>query len=470
MWYNGPILFQGAITMNDTIAAIATGPVRSAIGILRLSGPEAIQAADRVFRPAAGLPLSQRPDRQLVYGALYGADGAVADHCLATVTRGPGSYTGEDTAELQCHGSPTVLAMGLEALFAQGVRQAGPGEFTRRAFLNGRLDLTQAEAVIDLIDAQTQEAARQAAGQLGGALSGRVARIYDGLVDLMAHFHAVLDYPDEDIEPFEAAEIRAALARAGDELEALLATFRRGRQLTEGVPCALVGRPNAGKSTLFNALLGYDRAIVTPVPGTTRDTVEERVRLGGVLLRLVDTAGLRETADPVERLGVARSRAAMERAALILVLWDGSVPAEAEDRVLLAQARALAPTVLVRTKGDLPAAPVSPLDRDPMPPVVEVSAATGQGLDRLEAAVAALFPPEREAPAGELLTNARQAEAAGRALQAVNRAGDALAAGMTPDGVLTDVEEALSALGELTGRTLREDIIDRIFQRFCVGK
>ena len=414
--------------------------------------------------------MSRRPDRLLVYGTLRGGDGTVIDHCLATVTRGPGSYTGEDTAELQCHGSPTVLAMGLEALFARGVRQAGPGEFTRRAFLNGRMDLAQAEAVIDLIDAQTREAARQAAGQLGGALSGRVDGIYDTLVDLMAHFHAVLDYPDEDIEPFEAEEMSRTLDRAGTELKALLDTFHRGRQLVDGVPCAIVGRPNAGKSTLFNALVGYDRAIVTDIPGTTRDTVEERVRLGGVLLRLIDTAGLRETEDRVERLGVERSRAALERAELILVLWDSSAELEEEDTTLLARAMELAPTILVRTKQDLPSASVPSLNLDPMAPTVEVSTVTGQGLDELERAVAALFPPEREAPPGELLTNARQAEAVGRAAGAVARASAALTAGMTPDAVLTDVEEAMSALGELTGRTLREDITSRIFERFCVGK
>ena len=456
--------------MNDTIGAIATGSGRAAIGILRLSGPEAIRAVDQVFRPAAGLPMSQRPDRQLVYGILYGADGEAIGHCLATVTRGPGSYTGEDTAELQCHGAPTVLAMGLEALFAQGVRQAGPGEFTKRAFLNGRMDLTQAEAVIDLIDAQTQEAARQAAGQLGGALSGRIGKIYDRLVDLMAHFHAVLDYPDEDIDPFEAEELAQTLAETAAGLSGLLATFRRGRQLVDGVPCAIVGRPNAGKSTLFNALVGYDRAIVTEIPGTTRDTVEERVRLGGVLLRLIDTAGLRDTEDRVEQLGVERSRAAMERAELILVLWDGSVPATEEDAGLLIQAMELAPTILVHTKGDLPCSPVPFLNLDPMPSAVTVSAAAGTGLDELEEAVAALFPPERAAPAGELLTNARQAEAVGRAARAVERAAEGLNLGMTPDAVLTDVEEAMSALGEVTGRTLREDITTRIFERFCVGK
>ena len=456
--------------MSQTIAAIATPPAPSAISILRLSGDGAIEAAAAVFRPAGGKSLAEYESRRLVYGTLLGPDGAPIDQALATISRAPRSYTGEDTAEFQCHGSPAVLQLGLEALFAQGVRQAGPGEFTRRAFLNGKLDLTQAEAVADLIDAETPAAVRQAAGQLSGALGRRVGAIYDGLVDLMAHFHAVLDYPDEDIDPFRADTIRAGLEEARAGLSALLATYERGRYIAGGVPCVLVGRPNAGKSSLLNALVGYDRAIVTDVPGTTRDTVEARCRLGGVVLKLIDTAGLRDTEDKVERIGVERSRAAMEGAALILVLWDGSVPPVEEDGALLERAAKLAPTILVHTKADLPSAPVPFVNLDPLPPTVTVSAKTGQGLDELAEAVAALFPTGGAEAAGELLTNARQAEAARRALAGVERAGESLAAGITPDALLTDVEEALSALGELTGASVREDVTARIFQRFCVGK
>ncbi|WP_291258211.1 tRNA uridine-5-carboxymethylaminomethyl(34) synthesis GTPase MnmE [Flavonifractor sp.] len=456
--------------MSQTIAAIATPPAPSAIGILRLSGDGAIEAAAAVFRPAGGKSLAEYESRRLVYGTLLGPDGAPIDQALATISRAPRSYTGEDTAEFQCHGSPAVLQLGLEALLAQGVRQAGPGEFTRRAFLNGKLDLTQAEAVADLIDAETPAAVRQAAGQLSGALGRRVGAIYDGLVDLMAHFHAVLDYPDEDIDPFRADTIRAGLEEARAGLSALLATYERGRYIAGGVPCVLVGRPNAGKSSLLNALVGYDRAIVTDVPGTTRDTVEARCRLGGVVLKLIDTAGLRDTEDKVERIGVERSRAAMEGAALILVLWDGSVPPVEEDGALLERAAKLAPTILVHTKADLPSAPVPFVNLDPLPPTVTVSAKTGQGLDELAEAVAALFPTGGAEAAGELLTNARQAEAARRALAGVERAGESLAAGITPDALLTDVEEALSALGELTGASVREDVTARIFQRFCVGK
>ena len=456
--------------MSEPIAAIATGAVRSAIGILRLSGEGCIQALSALFQPDDGRRLEDHPPRRLILGRLRDGEGRVLDHCLATLSRAPHSYTGEDTAELQCHGSPAVLHAALDALSGLGVRQARPGEFTRRAFLNGRMDLTQAEAVIDLIDAQTAAAARSAAGQLAGAISRRIDGVYQPLVDLLAHFHAVLDYPDEDIDPFEAREIARTVAAAEGQLAALLSTVRRGRQLTRGVACAIVGRPNAGKSSLLNALVGYDRAIVPDIPGTTRDTVEESVTLGGTLLRLIDTAGLRDSGDPVERLGVERSRAAMEAAELILVLVDGSAPFEEEDAGLLARAMELAPTILVITKADLPSGPVPFLNLPQLPPQVSLSARTGAGLDELEQAVAALFPPEAGLEDGAMLTNARQTEAAERAARALASARAGLESGMTPDAVLTDVEEALSALGEITGKTVREDVTARIFERFCVGK
>lgn len=458
--------------MPDTIAALATAPAAAAIGILRLSGPEAIAVLDRVFTPEHGGAMSARPDRLLVYGTLHDSRGKAIDRCLATVSRGPHSYTGEDTAEVQCHGSPAALSLGLEALFAAGARQALAGEFTRRALLNGRMDLTRAEAVADLIHAESTGAVYQAAGQLGGALSRVIEGIYDRLTDLMAHFHAVLDYPDEDIEPLEASEMAGTLEETARSLARLQATYRRGRALNEGVACAIVGRPNAGKSTLFNALVGYERAIVTPIPGTTRDTVEETVTLGQVRLRLIDTAGLRESGDAVERLGVERSRQAMERAELTLVLAGGDGPWLAEDEALLRAALAHGKTVLVRTKADLPAwgEGWQEVLEGGAAPAVTVCARTGEGLEALEAAVDALFPEPEGLEAGQLLTNLRQAQAAERAEQAVRRAAEGLAAGVTPDAVLLDVEAALSALGELTGRTVREDIVARVFERFCVGK
>ena len=456
--------------MTDTIAAISTGSVLAGIGVLRLSGPDALAVADKVFTPAHGAPMSARPDRLLVYGTLHDAAGNVLDICLCTVSRGPHSYTGEDTAELQCHGSPTVLREGLEALFAAGARQARAGEFTKRAFLNGCLDLSQAEAVIDLIHAETAEAAKNAAGQLGGAISRKTDAVYGALAAISAHYHAVIDYPDEDIPDFRLAAYEADLAAAEASLKALLDSFSRGRVLTGGVPTAIVGRPNAGKSSLLNALLGYERAIVTDIPGTTRDTISERVRFGGTLLRLTDTAGLRDTADAIEALGVERSRAALAEAGLVFVLSDATGALTQEDIALLRAAKAVAPTLLLRTKCDLGETPYAlPEDLADIP-AVAVSTVTLAGFDALEARVAAYFPADRGEAAGEILTNARQADAVSRALQSVAAARAAMADGMPPDAVLTESEAAMAALGELTGKTVRDDVTEQIFARFCVGK
>ena len=310
--------------MADKIAAVATGHARTGIGILRLSGDGCIEAAGTVFRPRSGQTLAALPDRKLALGTLYDVQGRELDHCMAFISRAPHSYTGEDTAEIQCHGSPAALAAGLEALFAAGFRQARPGEFTRRAFLNGRMDLTQAEAVIDLIDAETADAAANAAGQIAGAIRRKIDPIYDSWVDICAHFHAVLDYPDEDIDPFELTQFAGQLDEDAKALNCLLATCHRGRIVKDGLSAVILGSPNAGKSSLLNCLAGFDRVIVTDIPGTTRDAVEQTVRLGRHLLRLLDTAGIRKTDDQIERMGVERSLAAAQEADLALFVVDGS--------------------------------------------------------------------------------------------------------------------------------------------------
>ena len=459
----------------DTIAAIATGSAPTAIGVIRVSGPETDAVVSRVFRPKCAKPFPALEPRRLFLGALTDRAGRTLDSGMAVRFPGPASYTGEDCAELHCHGSPAAMGEILSALFAAGARQARPGEFTRRAFLNGKLELTQAEAVIDLIDAQTPAAARNAAAQLDGALARPVGQVYDALTALASQFYAVVDYPDEDIEDLDRAKLEDTLHRADGTLTRLLDTCGRGRVLRQGVPTAIVGLPNAGKSSLLNALAGYDRAIVTSVPGTTRDTVEESVLCGGVLLRLTDTAGIRETDDAVERLGVERSRSAAQRAELVLAVADGSAPLAPENEAVFALAARCPRWVLVWSKADLAAGPRPAKAWTPPPGLsapaaeVAVSSVTGEGLDRLEDAVRALFPAG-EAPAGQILTNARQSEAVSRARDAVRRALEALECGMTPDVILTDAEEAMNALGELTGRTAREDIVSDIFSRFCVGK
>lgn len=451
------------MTPVDTIAAIATGSVLAAIGIIRVSGPEAIDVLDRVFVPAAGGKMAERADRKLVYGRLLDRNGETLDLCLATVSRGSSSYTGEDTAELQCHGSPTVLREGLLSLFAAGARQARAGEFTRRAFLNGRMDLVQAEAVIDLIDAQTPQAAKLAASQLDGAVSRRTDAIYDSLTAICSHYHAVLDYPDEDIEEFELADYRRTMTDAERALVALLATWRRGALVKNGAATAIIGPVNVGKSSLLNALLGYERAIVTDHAGTTRDTLEEKAVLGGVLLRLTDTAGQRETDDPVERIGVRRARETAENAALVLAVLDGSKPLDESGRAVLAEAERAEKAIVILNKSDLPHA--FELDG-----ALRLSAKTGEGLDALEARVAELFPPEQGTASAEVLTSARQAEAVTRALDYLRETLAAMDAGFAPDAVLTELEGALLALGELSGRRVREDVTNGIFARFCVGK
>lgn len=458
--------------MSDTIAAVSTLMGRSAIGILRMSGDDAVEIAAKVFKPDNGKTLGECGTRRMINGQFYGENGEVIDQCVAVFCRAPHSYTGENTVELQCHGSPTVLTAGLRSLFAAGARQATRGEFTKRAFLNGKLDLAQSEAVIDLIDAETEEMMRNAAAQLGGAMSGKMDAIYSGLTDIMSHFHAVIDYPDEEIDPFEAENVIATLNDTAADISKLLKTFERGRVVREGVRCAIIGRPNAGKSSLLNALLGYDRAIVTDIPGTTRDTIEEKLMLGGVMLRLADTAGLRDTADIVEQMGVERARAAAENAELVFALFDGSKPLTPDDDAVIEGAKAARHAIAVVNKNDLGHA-LSPEDETRLAEfgtVCTVSAKLGEGLDALGDAVADIFKDNAPVPAGEMITNERQAQALRRALDGVKRAAEALGWGLTPDAVLTDVEEAMTAIGEITGRTVREDITARIFERFCVGK
>ena len=453
--------------MSHIIAAVSTGLSVSAIGIIRLSGDGCAEVAGKVFTLNNQKPLSEAPDKKLVLGNLHDKDGRIIDSCCAIYSRGPHSYTGEDTVEFHCHGSPAVLAAGLEALYIAGARPAQRGEFTKRAFLNGKLDLTQAEAVIDLIEADTADAAANAAGQVGGVLQKKLEPVYNDLVNLCSHFHAVLDYPDEDIEDFGLASYEGTLKTDAKALENLLNTYGQGQIMRQGVAAAIVGKPNVGKSSLLNALAGFDRAIVTDIPGTTWDTVEETVMVGGVKLRLIDTAGIRETGDAVEAIGVERSKKAIENAQLVLFVCDGSKPLTEEDEAIIELCTEHENAVALINKSDLGAV-VEPSDL-PFMNVIWISASSGEGLDQLADVVEVLF--ENNTPCdGSILTNARQADACRRAYDAIGRSLKGLRSGLTPDMVLIDVEEAMEAMGEVTGATVREDITARIFERFCVGK
>jgi len=469
--------------LSDTIAAIATGAVVSAVGIVRVSGSSALTVADSVFCATNGVRLKDVECRKMYYGEIKGqGDGSCLDLCLCTVSRAPNSYTGEDTVEFHCHGSLVILTEVLQTLFKHGVRQALPGEFTKRAFLNGRMDLTQAEAVIDLIEAETPVIAKNAVGQLRGAVGIKLDSLYTQLVDIMSHFHAVIDYPDEDIDEFEIKNYLAKLHNIKDELQQMLDTHERGKILKDGIPTAIIGRPNTGKSSLLNALLGYERAIVTDVAGTTRDTIEEKVLVGNVLLRLIDTAGLRHTNDEIEKLGVERTLAVLSGSGLVLLVLDGSEPLICEDYDALRSIPPDIPKIAVVNKSDLPAV----LEDSELSGLgikyCSVSALSGEGLSSLDEEIQNLFPMferlfEHEGlnlqghnALGGLITNVRQAEAISRALHSLVSAINALTDSVTPDAVLSDIEITLTAIGEITGKTIREDIVSRIFERFCVGK
>ena len=459
--------------MTDTIAAVATGNCVSAIGIIRISGNNALTAADSIFRTSSGIRLENAENRRVYYGEIIDTridDFRLIDLCLCIVSRGSGSYTGEDTVEFHCHGSPVVLFEILHMLFDHGVRPALPGEFTKRAFLNGKMDLTQAEAVIDLIESETPGAAMNAAGQLHGFFGSKMDTVYNKLVDIMAHFHAVIDYPDEDIDDFKVQNYLTTLNDIKTELDRMLDTHERGTILRNGLPTAIIGRPNTGKSSLLNALLGYERAIVTDIAGTTRDTIEEKLLIGKVLLRLIDTAGLRKTNDSIEKLGVERTLATLSGAGLVILVLDGSEPLKNEDFDALRSIPPDVPKIAVVNKSDLPTALTASELGELGIKCCRVSALSGEGLNYLDEEIQKMFPDFDCSPSGEFITNVRQIDALKRASDSIGLALSALPSSVTPDAVLTDIEAALTAIGEITGKTMREKIISRIFERFCVGK
>lgn len=454
-----------------TIAAIATAPGEGGIGIVRISGRDAAAVADRVFRRKRGGSFRDAEPWRLYYGHVV-QDGAVIDEGLAVYMKGPRSYTGEDVVEIQIHGSMEALRQTLALALAAGAVLAERGEFTKRAFLNGRLDLSQAEAVMDVITARGSAALTQAESHLAGALSRYVRAVRERLKDLITRLEVTIDYPEEDLEDLTREEIRQGLADIEGPMAALLARSERGRIIREGLRTAIVGRPNAGKSSLLNALLQEDRAIVTDIPGTTRDTIEESIRIGGVPLVLMDTAGLRRTESQVERMGIERARRSMERADLILAVLDGSRPMEAEDTELLTFIRDRQALVILN-KSDLPQVitPESVAALAGSVPVIPLSAKCGQGIDGLEEALRTLTAGQ-DADAGRelFLTNLRHVELVRRALEAVRRAREADGAALPADCIVVDLTESWHLLGEITGDAVDDELISSIFSRFCVGK
>ncbi len=453
--------------MDDTIAAIATPLGEGGLAVIRVSGPGALTVADRCFRPLgakATLP-SKAGSHTIHYGHVV-RDGARVDEVLLSVLRAPRTFTREDVVEISCHGGVLAARAVLSTVLSQGCRTAQPGEFTRRAFLNGRLDLTQAEAVLDVIHAGTETMFRAAQEQLEGKLSRRMGLLRDDLMLVLAHVEAHIDFPDEDIAPDTREQLVKRLRDALDFVNLLIQGGQEGQVLRRGVRAAIVGRPNAGKSSLFNQLLGHDRAIVSPVAGTTRDTIEETAAVRGIPVVFVDTAGLREAGDEIEREGVRRGRQALDRADLVLFALDGSEPLHPEDEARLSSP-AWPKRIIVRNKSDLPAR----LELPPGTESVAVSCLTGDGMETLKDRIKSLFWSGRVKPEMvEAMLNARH-------LEALRRAGEAIQAGlgsleMGEPVELTAVELRLgtSAIGEIVGKTATDDLLDTIFSKFCIGK
>lgn len=455
--------------MDKTITAISTAPAPGGIGIVRISGPEAFAIGDRVFRGIRKTPLSQMKGYTAQLGGAYTQEGERLDDVVALVFRGPKSYTGEDVVELSCHGGLYLTKRLLQEVLDAGAVPAGPGEFTRRAFLNGKVDLAQAEAVMGLIGASGEQARRAAQAGSSGVLSQRIRRVRENLLTLAAHLAAWADFPEEDVPQVEEGELLSAMEAAQQEISSLLAGFDRGKMYREGLATVIAGRPNAGKSTLMNLLSGCERSIVTQYAGTTRDVVEETVTLAGVPLRLADTAGIRDTSDPVESIGVAAAKKRLETAQLVLAVFDSSQELTKEDRDLMDSLEGV-PAVAVINKTDLPTRIDVEEIRGHFEKVAFLSAAQGEGLEELEQALSEILDTKDFHPEEGVLFTQRQRQDAQRAYDSLEEGRAALELGMTLDAVTVCVEDALNALSALTGEQVSEEIVDQVFEQFCVGK
>ena len=461
--------------IGDTIAAISTARGKGGVALLRISGPDAVSICERVFLPKSGKKLSEYAPRRAVFGSICAPDDRgewnEIDNGLATVFRAPASFTGEDTVEICCHGGILLTQTVLTACLAAGARAAEAGEFTRRAFLNGKMGLSAAEALGDLLEAQTREQLTLAHAGTDGRVERKCREIYDALCAVLSSVYAKIDYPDEDLAEMSREEMQASLNDCIVRVEKLLDTYRTGHAIAEGIPTVICGKPNVGKSSLYNLIVGRDAAIVTDVEGTTRDVLTETAALGRVTLRLFDTAGLRQTEDVVERIGIDRARKALEDAELILAVFDGSVAPDKEDQALAQSLSGSNATVIaVINKSDLGITEEN-FYKTHFSHTVTLSAKAGEGTEELSALVESCFiNGELDTKADTVLTNARQRGAAIATLEALKRAQEGLELGLPVELCCSDCEAAMQAIAELDGRAVSEDIVSHIFSHFCVGK
>ena len=452
----------------SAIAAISTPLGTGGVGIIRISGKNATEIADRIFVSVNGKKLSSSKGYRAYFGRIFDGETAV-DEVVCLVFRAPHSYTGEDVVEINCHGGVVLLKKILRLVLQNGAQAAAPGEFTKRAFLNGKLDLSEAESVMTLISAQGEQGANAAFNQLEGSLSRKIEKINSSLLSLAAHIAAWVDYPDDEIEELGNNELYSTIYNAHLELCALLSNFDSGMAVTNGVEAAIVGKPNVGKSTLMNLLTGYDRSIVTEIEGTTRDVVEETVNLNGCILRISDTAGMRETGDIVEKLGVERSRKKLERAAIVFAVFDLSKPLSDEDKELIDECKDKN-VIPIINKTDLePRLDVDYIKNKLGSPLF-ISAKSGDGYNELCDRVAELIGTKNFDTTSAMLVNERQRICCQKASDALKDALEALNIGLTPDAIGVCIDDAIAALLELTGQKASEAVVDEVFKQFCVGK
>ena len=452
----------------SAIAAISTPLGTGGVGIIRISGKNATEIADRIFVSVNGIKLSSSKGYRAYFGRIFDGETAV-DEVVCLVFRAPHSYTGEDVVEINCHGGVVLLKKILRLVLQNGAQAAAPGEFTKRAFLNGKLDLSEAESVMTLISAQGEQGANAAFNQLEGSLSRKIEKINFSLLSLAAHIAAWVDYPDDEIEELGNNELYSTIYNAHLELCALLSNFDSGMAVTNGVEAAIVGKPNVGKSTLMNLLTGYDRSIVTEIEGTTRDIVEETVNLNGCILRISDTAGMRETGDIVEKLGVERSRKKLERAAIVFAVFDLSKPLSDEDKELIDECKDKNVIPIVNKTDLEPRLDVDYIKNKLGSPLF-ISAKSGDGYNELCDRVAELIGTKNFDTTSAMLVNERQRICCQKASDALKDALEALNLGLTPDAIGVCIDDAIAALLELTGQKASEAVVDEVFKQFCVGK